>query len=159
MPTQRIETGTPTQLDCDVAINYNAGCGVRFTSDPLSFGPPFNTAGGGWFVMERTPQFFKVWFWTRDSTNVPFEVKFGSPDIDTSKWGTPAAYFPNTSTCDFATHFNPHNIIINLTLCGDWAGNTYAGTSCPLTCVEQVNTAPGSFIDAYFDFKSMRIYE
>jgi len=40
---------TATQLDCNSAVNYNAGCGVQVNSD-VSYGPSFNNNGGGWFV-------------------------------------------------------------------------------------------------------------
>ena len=38
-----------------------------------------------------------------------------------SNQGTPAAYFDNTN-CDFAAHFGPMNIIINLAFC-TWRSN------------------------------------
>ncbi|KAG5642778.1 hypothetical protein DXG03_002123 [Asterophora parasitica] len=49
MPAVREHTGTPTQRDCDANINGNTGCGVRMNS-PVSYGPEFNRAGGGWCV-------------------------------------------------------------------------------------------------------------
>ncbi|PPQ87879.1 hypothetical protein CVT26_005338, partial [Gymnopilus dilepis] len=71
--------------------------------------------------------------------------------------GIPVAYFPNTS-CDFETHFEEHNIVINLTLCGDWAGTAYPPT-CPSTCVDHVNNDPQAFEEAFFEFVSIRVYE
>ena len=47
MPASRTETGTPTQQDCDTAVNGNAGCGVKFATTN-SYGPSFNSDGGGW---------------------------------------------------------------------------------------------------------------
>lgn len=121
------------------------------------------------YAMERSQTYFKVWFWARNDYDVPSDVAHARSFVDPDAWvgafiylwsawvlickqGTPAAYFPNTF-CDFSTHFDPQNIIINLTLCkslpragnddykrpcvgGDWAGSTYSqGTGCPLTCV------------------------
>ena len=46
------------------------------------------------------------------------------------------ANFPNKQ-CDFEKYFEEHHIIINLTLCGDWAGNAdvYSQAGCAGTCV------------------------
>ena len=40
-----------------------------------SFGPNFNAVGGGWFVMERTDDAIRVWFWERNDPNVPASIK------------------------------------------------------------------------------------
>lgn len=68
-----------------------------------------------------------------------------------SNQGTPAAYFDNTN-CDFAAHFGPMNIIINLAFCtwrsnfllpvydlsylagGGLANSRYSSDGCPSTC-------------------------
>jgi hypothetical protein len=175
MPTNRTMTGTPTYDTCDATLNFNAGCGVKFPT-ASSFGPAFNTNGGGWYAMERSPTYFKVWFWSRDDFDVPSDVAHTRPFVNPDAWGTPAAYFPSTS-CDFSTYFNAHNIIINLSLCmclpragnddykhpwvgGDWAGSTYSqGTGCPSTCVDYVNYNASAFTDAYFDFALIRVYQ
>ncbi|KAG8691173.1 hypothetical protein FRC11_006148 [Ceratobasidium sp. 423] len=119
-PFSRDQTGTTTTTDCNWQANGNAGCGVK---NPLgnSYGPSFNANGGGWYAMERTSTYIKVWFWPRNSATVPAQVRNGASSINTSTWGTPFAAFVNTS-CDINGHFGPENIIINLTFCGDWAG-------------------------------------
>ncbi|KAL0960415.1 hypothetical protein HGRIS_005457 [Hohenbuehelia grisea] len=45
---------------------------------------------------ERTKQHFKVWFWSRNDSSVPAEVKNGAGTVNPDKWGTPFAYLPNT---------------------------------------------------------------
>ncbi|KAF9035191.1 endo-1,3(4)-beta-glucanase-like protein [Panaeolus papilionaceus] len=150
-------TGTASQDDCDWRVNWNAGCGVKFPQS-ASYGPEFNENGGGWFVMERTKTDIKLWFWSRKDRNVPKDVKNRSFDVDPRGWGTPAAHFPNTQ-CDLEKYFGDNNLIINLTLCGDWAGNVYDSNKCPSTCVDHVNNHPDAFKDAYFDFAGIRIYE
>ncbi|KAN0124237.1 glycoside hydrolase [Russula decolorans] len=116
MPQSRPETGTPTGLDCNAYANGNAGCGVQATVQN-NYGPAFNNNGGGWYAMERTPTFIKVWFWPRNAPNVPSDVRNGnSGSINTDAWGTPTAYFPDTQ-CDINSKFTPSNIIINLTFC------------------------------------------
>ncbi|KAF8876314.1 2 beta-glucan [Infundibulicybe gibba] len=156
MPASRAETGASLQLDCDANVNGNAGCGVRL-SPATSYGPTFNNNGGGWYAVERTTAFIRVWFWARNDGSVPADVKNGATSVNTDNWGTPSALFPNTS-CDIASHFNQHNIIINLTLCGDFAGAVYGSSGCPSTCVDFVNNNPSSFTNSYFDFASLKVY-
>lgn len=71
---------SPTQPDCNVNVNGNAGCGVRM-STPLSYGPSFNANGGGWFVTERTSAAISVWFWARNDPSVPAAVRDRRNDI------------------------------------------------------------------------------
>ncbi|KAF9469590.1 laminarinase [Collybia nuda] len=157
MPSSRAQTGTSGQLDCNAAVNGNTGCGVRLNS-AQSYGPTFNNNGGGWYVVERNNNFIKVWFWARNDGSVPSDVKNGASSVNTDAWRTPDAFFPNTN-CNIAQHFNQHNIIINLTLCGDWAGSVYPGSSgCPSTCVDYVNRNPSGFVNAFFDIASLRVY-
>ncbi|KAJ6615140.1 laminarinase [Mycena sp. CBHHK59/15] len=159
MPASRTQTGTSTGNNCDVAATNNAGCGVKL-SDSKSYGPTFNSNGGGWYAVERTNAFIKVWFWSRNAGTVPSDISSGSTSVNTDNWGTPVANFPST-TCPISSKFGPHNIIINLTFCGDWAGQTsvYAASGCPSTCVDFVNNNPSSFSNAYFDFASLRIFQ
>ncbi|PSR81268.1 hypothetical protein PHLCEN_2v6428 [Hermanssonia centrifuga] len=86
MPSSRTMAGTSTGTNCDATVNNNAGCGVK-AAPTNSYGPAFNSAGGGWYAMERTDTFIKVWFWSRSSGNVPSDVKNGETTIDTDNWG------------------------------------------------------------------------
>ncbi|KAL1742801.1 glycoside hydrolase family 16 protein [Schizophyllum fasciatum] len=156
MPNNRGMFGTPTQSDCNHDVNGNAGCGVRMTS-PNSFGPNFNANGGGWFVTERTDTAIRVWFWERNDPNVPAGIRDRSSEITSETLATPQALFPNTN-CDFNSHFGPLRIIINLTLCGDWAGSTYNNDGCPGSCIDRVNSNPSAFGEAYFDIANIDIY-
>jgi len=157
MPSSRRQKGNSVLNDCNVHTTNNQGCGVKYPS-ALSYGPTFNDNGGGWFVMERTSSYFKMWFWSRHDRNVPTEVKHGLPYVNPDSWGQPVAYFPDTQ-CDFPSHFWEHAIIINLTFCGDWAGGSYHESGCPSTCDDYVNNNPDAFSNAYFDFASIRVYQ
>ncbi|KAF9475568.1 endo-1,3(4)-beta-glucanase [Pholiota conissans] len=157
MPQSRDQTGTAGQLDCNTAVNGNTGCGVTFPTT-TSFGPSFNSNGGGWFAIERTTSFINVWFWPRNSGSVPSDVKSGASKAVTDNWGTPTAAFPNTS-CNIPQFFQENNIIINLTLCGDWAGGVFSQDGCPGACVDYVNNNPSAFTNAYFDFASIHVYQ
>ncbi|KAJ7154022.1 glycoside hydrolase family 16 protein [Mycena crocata] len=158
MPATRTETGTALQLDCDTNVAGNAGCGVKNVAG-TSYGPEFNQNGGGWYAMERTNDFINIWFWSRGDSSVPADVVAGGSTVDTNAWGTPSANFPST-TCNLAEHFVAHNIIINLTFCGDWAGQAaiYAQSGCPATCDDYVNNNPSAFTNAFFEFNSINVY-
>jgi len=158
MPTSRAETGTPGSNNCDVNTDGNSGCGV---SNPTSnsYGPDFNSAGGGWYAMERTSTEVNVWFWSRTDSSVPSDLSSGASSIDTSNWGTPVGYFPNTD-CDIDSVFAANNIIFDLTFCGSWAGisSVYSDAGCPGDCVDYVNSNPSAFSDAYWDVASVLVY-
>ena len=92
--------------------------------------------------------------------------------------GEPFADFPNTD-CDITEHFGAHNLIINLTFCGDWAGAVFSSDGCPGDCTSAcylpcvlpvlyanvpllpayVDQNPSAFSNAYFDIASLNIYE
>ncbi|KAJ7796949.1 hypothetical protein B0H14DRAFT_2913072, partial [Mycena olivaceomarginata] len=139
--------------NCDVAATQNSGCGVE-VNDVRSYGPTFNNNGGGWYAVERTNAFIKVWFWPRNR-GVPSDISSGSTSVNTDNWGTPVANFPST-TCPISSKFGPHNIIINR---GDWAGAVYGSSGCPSSCVDYVNNNPSAFTSAYFEFNSLRIFQ
>ena len=70
--------------NCDWSVNYNAGCGVA-SQRAESYGPTFNAAGGGIYVLERTTRFIRVFFFSRDE-QAPPGVKDGAQHISTSGW-------------------------------------------------------------------------
>ncbi|KAJ7728141.1 glycoside hydrolase family 16 protein [Mycena maculata] len=153
MPVKR--TMTALELDCDTAVNNNAGCGVS-VGQASSFGPTFNADGGGWYAIERNNRFINVWFWSRRAKNVPADVVSGGKTVDTSE-----EFRSPTSPTQIATlteFFDGNNIIINLTFCGDRAGAVYAASGCPSTCESYVDANPTAFVDAYFQFTSINIY-
>ncbi|KAH9475540.1 putative glycosidase C21B10.07 [Psilocybe cubensis] len=158
MPAKRRQKGVSGQLDCNSLVNANEGCKVTDPALP-DYGPQFNVMGGGWYVLERTEEHISVWFWTRHDPSVPFEIKHGFLEVDSTTWGPPVAYFPNDDCNPMSKYFEEHNIIINLTLCGDWAGGpAYEQAGCPSTCADFVNNNPAAFIEAYFDFAAVRVY-
>ncbi|OBZ73025.1 putative glycosidase C21B10.07 [Grifola frondosa] len=156
MPASRAQTGVSTGNTCDTITTNNTDCSVNAPS-ANSYGPSFNSAGGGWYAMERTMSFIRVWFWSRNDGSVPSDVANGATTIDTDNWGTPYAYFPSES-CDLSSHFGEHNIIINLDLCGVWAGAVFNADGCPGDCVTYVNDNPSSFTNAYFGIQWLKIY-
>ena len=68
----------------------------------------------------------------------------GDVPLDISTWGPPTASYPNSSTCSVTDFFTPQQLVLDITLCGDWAGNAYASSGCPGTC-EQAVADPTNF--------------
>ncbi|KAI0762600.1 2 beta-glucan [Fomes fomentarius] len=157
--TGRDMSGVPILNDCDVAANGNSGCSVQ-ASKPNSYGKSFNAVGGGFYASERTSSFIKVWFWARNDPTVPADVVNAGGAVNTDAWGQPSAVFVSDQ-CDINAHFGAHNIIINLTFCGDWAGlplffNERGG--CPGDCNTFVNQNPGAFAEAFWDIAGVHVY-
>ncbi|PPQ67875.1 hypothetical protein CVT25_010314 [Psilocybe cyanescens] len=113
----------------------NVGCGFSDT-DPNSYGHNFNVAGGGVFAHLWDNTGIKIWRFSRG--NIPADITSKNPNPST--WGVPAANFPS-ATCDMASHFFEHNLVINTSICGDFAGATYPTSGCPGTCGEAVANA------------------
>ncbi|KAI0316868.1 hypothetical protein OF83DRAFT_1083992 [Amylostereum chailletii] len=158
MPATRQMTGFVNNNVCDHTDAADSGCSVRLAQGGLSYGPQFNANGDGFYAMEQTNEFIKVWFWARGSRATPAEVLSGSGSINTDNWGTPSAYFPNTD-CDIATHFNERNIVINLTFCGGYAGGEFNQDGCPGECNDYVRNNPEAFVNAYFELLWVKVYE
>ncbi|PIL25507.1 hypothetical protein GSI_12432 [Ganoderma sinense ZZ0214-1] len=142
MGGSRKMSGHSVQTNCDVAANGNSGCSV-LDKNANSYGLAFNNNGGGFYAMERSNSGVKVWFWPRHAKGIPADVAKGREEDQHGQ------------------HFGPHNIVINLSLCGDWAGqqSIYNQDGCPGSCVDNVNNNPGGFANAYFDIAWLKIYQ
>lgn len=114
---------TTLDTDCNTEINSNAGCGVSFTNSGPSYGSDFNMNGGGYYVMVKSRSLgIQIYFWPRDSNNVPPEISEcgsgGGSLYPNPSWGPPAANFPMCpGYCDYDSHFNAHQIVFDLTFC------------------------------------------
>ncbi|KAK4687465.1 hypothetical protein P7C73_g2661, partial [Tremellales sp. Uapishka_1] len=159
MPDGRWMSGSSTAEDCDTSVDSNTGCGVS-NNKANSYGTDFNTAGGGWYIMRRSAMLgVSVWFWSRHDTSVPWDISSGAFTLNEYTWGQPVASFP-PQHCDMPSHFGTHNIVFDLTFCGDWAGSAYASSGCPgSSCQDHVDNYPGAFTEAYWDINSLRVYQ
>lgn len=127
MDHKRKQTGSTLYENCYWEANDESGCGVK--GNTSTFGSGYNTDGGGVTAVEWRSEGIRVWQFARDG--IPDDITDNSPDPST--WGTATADFPDTG-CDIDTHFKNQSIIINIDLCGDWAGSdvyTEAGCTFP----------------------------
>ena len=113
---QQDQTGTPNGNDCqyypNAANNNAAGC-TSFDKRAASYGPDFNSAGGGVYALEWKSDAIKIWFFPRGS--IPSDISSGSPQP--SNWGTPSSIF-NGPNANIDANFKNHRIIFDTTFCG-----------------------------------------
>lgn len=97
-------------------VGCYSGTGCSWTdSDSKTYGQGFNDNGGGVFATLFTDTTIQIWTFPRDS--VPDGIA-DSPDYST--WGDPQASWG--TACDISTYFAAQQMIFDITLCGQWAG-------------------------------------
>ena len=96
-------------------------------------------------------------FWMFSREDIPQDIRDGSPNPDS--WGTPVARWTDQS-CDIKNAFQDMQciprpflsfechvesssllfllVVINITICGDWAGSAYNNGGFPGTCPDAV---------------------
>jgi hypothetical protein len=143
-------TGTMGSSNCQ----GNTGCGIRTTAG--SYGAAFNSHQGGVYALEWTPDFIQTWYFARGS--VPADITNNSPSPNPAGWGKPFAYFQQGSACP-NSHFQKHQMVIDLTFCGDWAGAVF-GNDCPGkgSCNDFVKNNPGEFKEAYWTIHFIKVF-
>jgi len=150
MPGNRAQSGVSVGDNCDVAATGNAGCGVRLTK-PNAYGDGFNSQGGGVYAMERIDSQINVWYFPRNA--IPGDVLSGHPNP--CNWPLRDAHFDLGGQCD-KSHFGGHQIVFDITFCGDWAGAVYNQNGCPGSCTDFVANNPGAFSESYWLVNSLR---
>ncbi|KAF4563910.1 hypothetical protein EYR36_003155 [Pleurotus pulmonarius] len=153
------QMGITRENDC----SEPSGCVVAETS-PGSLGAAFAAAGGGVWAVQFDVAGVFMWFWSR--ANIPpsvTEATSTSP-MDVSQWGPPSASYPST-TCNITQFFSAQNIVLDITLCGSWAGlpeqyTPACGSSGPTgICYNDNVVGPGArFDDAFFEVNYLRAY-
>ncbi|KAH9932847.1 concanavalin A-like lectin/glucanase domain-containing protein [Amylocystis lapponica] len=154
------QLGTLNLANCSTS----AGCTVLETQ-PNSFGSAFASAGGGVYAALFDTSGISIWFWTR--ANVPSSVSSATNSLDISSWGTPSANY-SAASCDIAQAFSAQQLVLDITLCGDWAGvpSVYDSTcpvpgganasSCYITNV--INNGTPAYADAYFEIAYIKAF-
>ncbi|OZJ02454.1 hypothetical protein BZG36_04110, partial [Bifiguratus adelaidae] len=156
MPASRSQTGTTVTSNCWINApgqSSNQGCGVTNTQ-PTSYGDNLNNAGGGVYATLWNSNGISIWWFQRSA--IPSDITSGSPNP--SGWPTPDANFPFGSSCP-SSFFANHQIVVDLTFCGDWAGNVYSQFSCPGTCQDYVQNNPSAFSDAYWGINKFQVWQ
>ncbi|KAI8069803.1 concanavalin A-like lectin/glucanase domain-containing protein [Gilbertella persicaria] len=152
----RSQTGKVLTPNCDVNAGgqaANAGCGVE-APNTNTYGAGLNNIRGGVYATLWTNQGIRTWFFPRGS--IPSDITKEAPNPDA--WGKPIANFPFGSNCP-SSKFKNHNVIFDLTFCGDWAGSVYGNSGCPSTCVDYVQNNPSAFSQAYWKINSLKIFQ
>jgi len=112
-------TGSWVTTNCDVWATANAGCSILNT--PNSAGSTWNAdnPNGGVYAMEWGLSEIRVFLFSRDSIPTDLLKKVPEP----GGWGIPMAtfYIGAESQCP-SEKFKDHNIVFDITFCGDWAG-------------------------------------
>ncbi|PKX92454.1 glycoside hydrolase family 16 protein [Aspergillus novofumigatus IBT 16806] len=153
---RRKQLGSAQYSTCDDK-HGNAGCAVQ--ARPTTYGEEFNENGGGVYAVELREAGIRVWVFPRDS--IPDDISNPERRPDPSSWGTALADFPSTH-CDIPSHFSNQSIIINIDLCGEMGAQQEDYNDlydCPATCEEFVARNPQNFSQAYWEFRSFRIYQ
>jgi hypothetical protein len=154
-------------LVCDAIATNNIGCG-QYLAEANTYGQPFNDNGGGVYAMLWDDTGIRIYFWPRGG--IPDDIANKAPQP--SQWGLPSARWP-ASQCNPWEFFKDHVTIFDTTLCGDWAGRPGSwggagiagqGQSCAAstgvsTCEEYVRNNGDAFRDAYWEVKSVTLYQ
>lgn len=147
-----LESGTLIAPDCFNQTNGNEGCLIQDNST-ASYGAGFASAGGGVYATLWDDMGIRIWFFPR--SGIPGDVNSGSPDP--SGWGTPSAFYPQTS-CDTSKFFGPQTIIFDITICGNFAGNPAVfNQTCQGNCLDLVQD-PTNYNNAYFEIKYLAVF-
>ncbi|EAU90480.2 endo-1,3(4)-beta-glucanase [Coprinopsis cinerea okayama7 len=117
---------------CASSNGDNRGCGFLDT-DERSYGEPFNSVAGGVFAHLWNNEGIRMWHFPRGEIPADIEAQQPQPDL----WGKPVAFW-SSKTCDMSEHFYDHTLVLDTTICGDWAGPTYGNSGCTGTCAEAV---------------------
>ncbi|RDX50093.1 hypothetical protein OH76DRAFT_1349667 [Lentinus brumalis] len=148
---------TQSGTDC----SQGAGCTVGEKA-ANSYGSAFASAGGGVWATQFDTTGINIWFWSRK--DVPSSLSSATDSVDPSSWGTPSAQY-STSTCDVSKFFTPQQLVIDIALCGDWAGqaNVYQQTcngdgSATACYIDNVINNGTNYADAFFEISYLKAY-
>ena len=126
----RKQTGSTLSTSCVNTTNGNEGCGV--SAGDGSYGSKWNDNGGGVLAVELRNEGIRMWQWARSAVPAGLEGDGTGGIPDPSTWGMATSDFPNTE-CDIGARFRNQSIVVNISLCGVWAGEAAVyGESCML---------------------------
>lgn len=95
---------------------------------------------------------------------MPDAVTNANSSIDTTKLGARTAFW-SPNGCDIASYFAPQELVLNIALCGDWAGqaSTLASTGCAAltgteTCYSTYVLDSNNYDNAYFEIQYIKVF-
>jgi hypothetical protein len=147
-------TGSVISTNCYSTEDSDSGCTV-LDSSTTSFAYGFNNAGGGVFaLLWDSSTGMSMWHFAR--SNIPADLTSRAPTP--SNWGTPSGFW-SADTCDISDNFYNHQMVIDTTICGNWAGGSaYASSGCPGTCTDMVANA-SNYVDAKWVINYVAVYQ
>ncbi|GJJ15414.1 hypothetical protein Clacol_009690 [Clathrus columnatus] len=151
-------TGNVISSDCSATANNNQGCIVADNSNG-AFGQSFSANGGGVFVTEYAATYIAVWFLPRASIPSPLNDD-SATTLDTSTIGEPLVNYTNAG-CNIAEFFTAQELILDITLCGDFAGNPMIfNETCQGVCYNDfVIGPPSNYDNAYFEIRNIKVFQ
>ncbi|KAF7298914.1 Rhodanese domain-containing protein [Mycena indigotica] len=157
--TPSSQTGVSSVNDC----SNPAGCLVGENA-PNSYQSGFAAAGGGVWAAQFDYTGIFIWFWSRPNVPASILQSTATSSMDLSDWGPPSASYVN-KTCKIEDFFGPQKLVIDITLCGQWAGipadylETCAAKGPTGICYnDNVVGSGANFDQAYFELKHVRAY-
>ncbi|KAG2051033.1 hypothetical protein BDR06DRAFT_1062497 [Suillus hirtellus] len=147
-------SGKIVATDCFSTTHADSGCSIE-DRDTSSFAYGFNNAQGGVFaLLWDNSAGMSIWHFAR--ANIPADLTAQTPRPST--WGIPAGFW-SSQTCDITTNFYEHQMVIDTTICGNWAGGRiYAQSGCPGTCSDMVANAT-NYVDAKWAINYVAVYQ
>ncbi|KAG2103154.1 glycoside hydrolase family 16 protein [Suillus discolor] len=147
-------SGKIVATDCFSTTHADSGCSIEDT-DTSSFAYGFNNAEGGVFaLLWDNSAGMSIWHFAR--ANIPADLIAQTPRPST--WGIPAGFW-SSQTCDITTNFYEHQMVIDTTICGNWAGGRiYTQSGCPGTCSDMVANAT-NYVDAKWVINYVAVYQ
>lgn len=165
-------SGTMSTHNCDVDApgqTENAGCSIQapetdtilYNGEKCSHstaGPDFNAQGGGVYAMEWTASSISITFHPRGY--IPADIVAGKPDP--SSWtNKPVAVFEG---CAFDSHVKELSLVVNIALCGDWAGEVWQSGGCAAstgvaTCEQYVQENEKAMESAYWVINKVEMFQ
>ncbi|OBZ71521.1 putative glycosidase C21B10.07 [Grifola frondosa] len=173
--------------DCSIYANSNEGCTVTNPSTS-SYGAgadafnilsadrlihdryaEFANNGGGMFVTEFAIEgisltglrsvFLELTLSGPQRSSIPSSMQGNVSTVDTTTLGIPVANWP-ASDCSINQFFDPQELVFDITLCGDFAGNpTIFAETCTGVCYDDwVLGDPSRYSTAYFEVSYVRVY-
>lgn len=144
-------SGDISGTQCASSDGDDSGCAILDPSNQ-SFAAGFNQANGGVFAHLWNSDGVSIWRFARDE--IPSDITAKTPNP--GSWGKPIAFW-SSNTCDMSSHFYQHSLVLDVTLCGDWAGASYSASSCPGTCAQAVANA-SNFANAKWVVNYIAVY-